>query len=483
MMRGAGTLFILLACALSAGAQDVVRLRNGRHVAGTIAIKPGDAEGFEIQRWDTGATLYVRWSQIPEAEKNRLLNKTIEAAPAGDFLDGIRVLTATREVVGILVKEEATQLLIKTKDSKSPVAVPKNDNLYRRDDNIRIRESDAYSAEEMVDNREKKVNLRDATALLDLARFAAGLKQNERARDFYLKAAAADPGRKDEIQALVEANDILIKEGKAAALLAKIRELAEDTDYAKALEEARKLLGDYADTEVARQNKDLEGALQKEAKDFEVRRAEVLAKRVPELYKSKRSSLISQYAGSRYKLNQARQAVQKADDEIMKDLAKKMKSTVDEIAQAWSKREQKPRTVAFGTGSWIVKGGQDGGMDTDAKFTPKPRNSGSGVYDDYGNLVGGGRSRQQEAKPVDLGKKLQTSEEWWSTASSSERRNFLEAEYAMTSGQAKKVKEETRKCGACGGEGTLKVNRMGVSADAKCPRCHGAKDDVIVQYW
>ena len=107
--------------------------------------------------------------------------------------------------------------------------------------------------------------------------------------------------------------------------------------------------------------------------------------------------------------------------------------------------------------------------------------------DQFGNRGkqggGGNRQPQQPAKPIDLGKKLETSAEWWNSASQSDRKNFVETEYARTSPAIKKVEEKTKKCSQCQGEGTLKATRgPGVPCEVKCPRCHGSKEDEIIIY-
>jgi tetratricopeptide (TPR) repeat protein len=478
-MRHWAALIALMAGAAPAAAQDVVRLRSGKVLSGTVRLDEGDKEGFRLVLWDTGGTIYVRWSQLPEAEKNRLLGRSApdSGAPQLELLDGIRVLTPTREEVGLLVREDAQQILIKTRHGRAPVPVPTS-ALLKPYEKIKIRESDAYSPEEMVERRLARAGDKDAAALLEIARFATGLRLYDRAREIYQKAASADPSRKDEIDTLLAANERLVKEDKAAALVRDVKELLEDTEYAKALELARRLPAEFGDTEVARQNKDLAALVEKEAKDFEQKKTELLAQKVPEAYKAKRSALLSEYSGSRYKLSQARALVAKIDEEVVKYLAAKFKSTPEEIQAAWGKREPKTRTASYGEGSWIVRGGQDGGLDTDAKFTPRDT-SGSG------NNEGGGNNRRRPTtppKPVDLGKKLPTSEEWWASASQGDRKSWLEAEYAKTSSAVRK-EIRTRKCGACNGEGVLKSHRMGVACEVKCARCHGAKEDEIVQYW
>jgi hypothetical protein len=82
---------------------------------------------------------------------------------------------------------------------------------------------------------------------------------------------------------------------------------------------------------------------------------------------------------------------------------------------------------------------------------------------------------------VPLGKKLETKDEWWATASTSDRRNFIEAEYAKNSSAVKK-EVKTKKCSVCNGEGIRKEVRQGVACECKCLRCHGSKEDDIIVY-
>jgi hypothetical protein len=232
---------------------------------------------------------------------------------------------------------------------------------------------------------------------------------------------------------------------------------------------------------VAKQNKDLVQALEKQAKDFEGKKAEYLAVNVPEAYKARRQSLFGSAASSKVvKINEATALAAKIDETVVADLAKKFKSTPEEIQTAWGKRELKQRTVSYGDGSWIVKGGQDGGLDTDAKTQPKqaqqPRNNGG-----FG-FAGGNRNQPQQGnKPRDLGRKLETRDEWWANASSSDRKAFVEAEYAKNSSAVKK-EIKTKKCSVCNGEGIRRETREGVPCDAKCGRCHGSKEDEIIIY-
>jgi tetratricopeptide (TPR) repeat protein len=463
--------------------QDTVRLRNGHVLTGVVQIDESNRDGFTVERWDTGGSVFVRWTQITEAEEHRLLHKDPLAKPSGVLVNGVRAMTTGRDVVGVLIKEDAILLQIKTKDSKSPVPVPKS-ALLRPHESLLIPEAEAFSAEEMVDNRATKADEKDYAAMMALGRFAAGLRLYERAKEFYQKAATADPSKKEETDGVLTANEQLIKEGKATAALAQVKELVDSTDFAKALETAKKLLAEFADTEVARHHKDLASEIQKKAKDYESRKTEYLAENVPQAYKDRRSFLVSQYASAKYKIAEALSLAVKIDEAVVAELARRMKATPEEIQAAWAKRELKARTVSYGDGSWIVKGGQSGGLDTDAKTQPNNKNTGNGGGFGFGGGTGGSRGRSnggQNPQPQPLGKKLETKDEWWTSASSSERRSFVEAEYAKNSAAVTK-EVKTKKCGVCNGEGTRKEVRSGVTVDAKCLRCHGAKEDDIVVY-
>jgi tetratricopeptide (TPR) repeat protein len=495
MKRALPAIVLVLVLAATAAAQDVVRLRNGRFVAGTLSIDEADKEGFKVQRWDTGSTVIVRWAQITDAERLRLLNKAPDMGSSVEMIDGVQAITQSREVIGILKGEDANQILIKSKESRTPIPVPKS-GLLRPLENRKIKLTDAFSSDELVDREADKAS--DYASLVKVGRMAAGFKLYERAKEFYQKALAADASKKDEIDPILAQNEVLIKEGKASTLLAEVKDAVENTEYAKATELAKKLLAENSETETAKQNKDLVAQIEREAKDFELKKAEILAQKVPEMYKAKRQALFSSYSGSKFKLiAEARSAVTKIDEEVQKDLAKMLKSTPEEIKTAWEKRDTtKTRTVTAGGGSWILLGGQDGGMDTDQKYTPpanqKNQNNPGGMGGGMGGIGGalggrgnqGGRNNpQQPAQPVELGKKLETSAQWWATSSQTDKKNFVETEYARTSSAVKKVEEKTKKCSQCQGEGTLKATRgPGVSCDVKCPRCHGAKDDAIVIY-
>jgi|GEM_PF-1821384 len=488
MRRALGALLAILALAApaAAGEQDTVKLKSGRVLTGLVLVDDSNREGFTVQRWDTGGSVFVRWTQITEVERARLSSRVADVKVLGVMLDGVRAMTAGRDVVGVLQKEDATTLHIKTKDAKAPVQVPKS-ALLRPHESIKVPESEAYSADEMVDLRLAKANDKDYASMKELGAFAASVKLYERAKEYYQKAASvADAKSKEEIDEILTRNEALIKEEKAAGLVAQAKELIKNIEFPKAIETAKKLLSEFPDTEVAKQNKGLAEEIQKKQKDYETNRTEYLAENVPAAYKDRRAGLLNQYASTKYKIAEVLQKVNKIDEEVVADLAKRNKATPEEINAAWGKRELKPKTVSYGDGTWIVKGGKDGGLDTDQRTQPnanpnKNQNNNNGGFNFNGGRNNNGGNKGQNTQPQTLGKKLETKDEWWATASTSDRRNFVEAEYAKNSSAVKK-EVKTKKCTVCKGEGMSKETRQGYPCDCVCSRCHGAKEEEIVIY-
>ncbi len=476
-VRVIATLLAVAFAGVAAQAQDLVRLKSGKYLCGTVTVDE-TRDGCTVSMWDTGGVVFVKWTQIPDSEKTRLLSKGAASAPAasiGDVLDGLRVITANREVVGVLITENDQTVSIKTASSAQPTVVPKGAILAR--ETMKIQETEAYSPEEMVAKRAAG-DLSPAKCF-EVGDFARALKLYAKAKEFYLKAAEADATRKDEATKLCAQVDLLIREADAEKALAAIRKLQEETKYVEAIEAANKFFGDFADTELAKANKDLVKILDKERKEFEANRDKILATRVPELWRSVRSTLWSKYADRKFKFGEARGAVDRLDEEITAELVKKINCTRDEAEKFWKGREQKPMTVAMGSGTWCYKGGQDGGMDYTGTGMEGSKDD---PVDDFVKRFGGNKKGGDKKQP-ELGKKLQTSEEWWSGASTSDRLRWIQCYYALNSAYVTKVKEEERDCQHCKGVGTLKAVRGTKVVDVVCPRCHTVKKDLSVTFW
>lgn len=477
----------ILLLSSSAFAQDVVKLRNGKHLSGTAQIDESDPNGFKLVRWDTGGALYILWSQVSPFEKARLLHKPSDAGLGGEVMDGVRIVTPNREVIGLLVGSGGTPIAapatkegleatvrVKTRDSASAVVIPRTAiDLY---ETMKIRESEAYGPPEMVDRRLKTVDSKDAARLMETAQFARALKLFDRAKEIYLMVVAADASRKEEVDALVAQIDGLMKEQAAETKLAEIKKLAEGGKFDEALEAAEKFVTEFGETAIGKKNADLVAQLTRDRDQYAKNRSDYLAKYVPDAWKSVRSNLLSEYAKSKYKFAEARDLTGKLDTVLKDTLCKKFSCPPEDLEAAWARREPKKSAVGMGAGSWIYKGGQDGGMDYEGDDGGKSDDP----MDDFERRFGG--KKKGEDKKDSTGQPLDTSDKWWSSVSQAQRQDWLETYYALTSDLVKKEKEEEKKCGRCSGKGTLKATRSAKSVDVLCPRCHKVGVDVVVTY-
>ena len=165
-------LLILVLCADSLSAQEVVRLKSGRTISGRIEPEQDRSEGFRIRLWETRGVVFVSWTQVPPAEKNRLLHREskVDSQTLGNLLDGVRILTKTREIIGLLAGEDAQSVKVKTADRRSPSTIPRVAILERTA--AKVRESDVWSALERVQRRAEDVDEGDAGAWMEVAIFA-----------------------------------------------------------------------------------------------------------------------------------------------------------------------------------------------------------------------------------------------------------------------------------------------------------------------
>jgi len=199
--------------------------------------------------------------------------------------------------------------------------------------------------------------------------------------------------------------------------------------------------------------------------------------KVSEALRERAAALVLKAAGPKTSVEDALAQAAKLDDAIVDEVSKKLSVTPDQVREAWTKRERKPKKVSYGDGSWVVMGGQDGGLDSSVKGTPAPAET----LLPPGPSILSKRKPPPPAEPVPLGKPLKTKAEWWTSSSSAERSAFVEAEFARKSALVEK-KEEAKKCPTCSGKGTVNVNRGGIGLSAVCSRCHGSKEDLVVVY-
>jgi len=199
--------------------------------------------------------------------------------------------------------------------------------------------------------------------------------------------------------------------------------------------------------------------------------------KVTDLVRARIAALVTKATGSKVKFEDAVAMAAKGEETVLAEAAEKLELPVDQVRDAWSKRERKVRKLTYGDGSWIVLGGQDGGLDSTVMGRPAE----SGELIPSGPSILTRRKAPPPAEPVPMGKPLKTRVEWWASATSSERSAFVEGELVRKSALFSK-QEDAKKCATCNAKGAVNVNRGGLGLTVICSRCHGAKDDVLLVF-
>ncbi len=457
-----------------AAAQDVVHLKNGKVLSGLIVFDGDSKAGFTLRRWDTGGDVFVRWTQVPDAEAYRIRTRvttTEGTTESEDIIDATRIVTNTdRELLGVILSEKDGIIQIKTRDGVVPTAKAAE----KLREQLKVKESEVYTPEERVDRKAKGIADTDFEKLQKIGEFAAGIKVFAKARDLYLRAEKAAPAdRKAALKGLASAMDVAIVEENAEKALAAARKLATELEFDKAVAEAQKFLAEFAETSVAKANANLVTEIENRRKEYQANRDTFLKRDIPEQWARVRQTLIQKYSTGKIKLQEAREAIGKVDEEIIAEVGKKLKATTEEVTRHWAGRPEKKniKTVSMKDGTWIHRGGQDGGMDYSG--------DGSDDLDEFKKRFGDG---QDPKKKPQLGSKLETAVEWWANASNTNRREWLECLYADTSSNVQKEVIETN-CRPCKGEGKRQARRGGKDIEYTCHECHGVKKVLTIKYW
>jgi tetratricopeptide (TPR) repeat protein len=471
--RSLTSLAFVVVLATAASAQDIVHLRSGKVLSGTILFE-GDAKtGFTLRRWDTGGEVFIKWSQVPDSEayriRTRSANPDSEAANE-ELIDAVRIVTPERELIGIVMSEKGGVTQIKTIDGLQ--STPKSAEQHR--ENTKVKESEVFTPDERVDRLAKKSGELDFPKTIALANFSASIKLFARARDYYRQAEKIAPADKDrdEAKGLASSMELRIVEDNAEKALAAVRELASKYNFDKAIQDAQKFLADFTETSVAKANAGLVAEIEGRRAEYQRDRDKILARDIPDHWIRTRDSLLSKLAGGKSTIQQAREGLMKLDEEIVAEVAKKLTAAPEEVTKHWQQRtEKRIRTVSMKDGSWIHRGGQDGGLD----YTPDVNDE----VDEFNKRFGD----QQGKKKPNLGQKLETQQEWWLSAQSKVRKDWLECLYADTSANAKKESVDEKPCARCRGLGKIAASRGGKAIEYTCHECHGCKVVLTIKYW
>jgi hypothetical protein len=489
---------IRLGCVLLVGglvvlpvAAETLRLRTGRVLHGEV--QNADADGFHFKRFDNGGTLFLPWSAVASGDVARLRGALFpDVAAERPTVKCVRLITDQQSVYeGLVVDETPEKLTLKLGARKIPIPVK---SIKHRVE-IELDADQVYTPDELYELKAAETDATTVEGNQLLADYALARGLAAKARAHYEKIKEIDPARKEAIDRLLEDFDKRMKEAEAKKLRADILALAKDGKFEQVKEMMAKLKDGFAETEATRDLDELAKKLQAEEELWKTKRDELLKKEIIPAWYETMDRLIRRKVNERNVTIEAARAYVESnlDAEIKATLASKYSIKDADVDRYWSDRLiPQPRSASYGSGTWIIAGGQSGPIQLKAANAQR-QGQGQGGRAGGGNnagrstlerLLGGGRTPARQQQPQAQAQpqvyKLDTPEEWWQGVSSVMRVDWLKAAFAEKA--LKVVQRKEKACPQCGGQGTFRRASADGTEDLPCKRCHGTKNEVTVLY-
>lgn len=244
---------VLLVAALSllavhTVAAEQIRLSDGRFLQGDVEEVKED--GFTFRLTETGGRIFLRWSQVEDGLKKRLLNERDpdEGLNLEVLVDGARLELINGEVLeGEITPTSRGYTVVNLKFPKGK-SISKEDVLedgYVPD--IRIDASAVMEEEKVLEVAESQRTLEEAREYYELARIADRLGLYEAARDYVVLAQAAGPDTAlaQKLDDYGQRLEELIRQKEVLTAVAAARKLAAKHMYKTALDTMTQAKTDY----------------------------------------------------------------------------------------------------------------------------------------------------------------------------------------------------------------------------------------------
>lgn len=465
------------------GADEIVRLRDGRLLVGSITEH--DLDGLLLVTARTGGRLRMAWSDLfpGEAERLRGLFGYVQVSAMPQTTAQRILLKNGREVIGRIVRRDARGIEVRTLESSllvpaEMIAAPPED--------VTVDAASVLTPEQFFQERVSGVGDVDAYANFNFAQELTQVFALDRAHERLqlaraLASAAGDAPLLARIDGALKQLEITVANRAEAQALEQIRRAM----YRERFEEAEALLAAFPETFP-------QPKLRKEYLDLKTK------------FGAQRDEAITRYLARNWYDRVVAEVKRRALDReaSMDELLTWVESElgiavrarlVEELAQMsdelqpesldplWSKRHDMnpPRhRASYGEGTWIL--GEErarAGLDaTEEEEAADGRSEAQKEMEErvqryLQNLESQRRAKESAAEGE------ATSDDWWIQASVTERFQFLLAYYAEFSGDFEPTTFEFTRCSTCAGTGvleTIEISAQGAqNRRTRCPTCHG----------
>ena len=458
-------------------AEDLV-LVDGRYLH--VSILEANDRGLRVKLLDGGGTVFVPWSLIHEADRNRIMiarglkedeSSRIPSEP------GVRILLKTGdEVVGRIDAQNDKELTVTVAGTKQ--VIPRANIVKDGIEQTQVPVTAIWKSAEYFAKREAEAAATDddVAAHMDLARLADALGLYEQAVGHLLKVRAADAEfQKDWIANTLERLEALAKNKVLRDELDRARQQAMLNQFdkaASALDEIEKLpdvpAGIRAEITTYRES-------------FAKKRYEYFRRIVANEYDLVLKNKIRALSrDEKLTIDEARRKLRsEIHKEVVADLAARHKlDPKNEVEKMWEDRRwHATRFAMYGSGSFVILGVAKQAQQLQAEM----QRAMAQAYAQQARQQG--RNGQQAAPPQDRLPKPPTKEEWWTRSQSSEREQWMMAFWAENAKKVEVTGEKWEDCERCGAKGYIQFSgSQGDVLRAVCPRCQGHMRDRGVSY-
>lgn len=469
----------------------MLKLRNGSIHWG--AIEEHSSNGLRFHLLETGGTADIRWQFLDPTQDLELRTQFgyVDTTGEEEMISADKlVLLSGEEVIGKIVGRTDKEILLKMRGTVLPVPVTQ---VRSSSSGMQVPALDVYTKDELYNLEVTQVDLTDAGAQWELARFCERIFDFRRAQEHYLKVQELDPEFKDgALESVLERVSVKAERQDQVDYLGMIDHLKRRNRYADALAELTAFDGLFPNSPLANDRHKLEDRIVKARAEHAAdivrlswfRRMERLAAK---------AAREQTYEGALAYLDEGLGRDLLA--EVTADVAKIWPEVSNEvIAQLWLDRKRgRWRPASYGLGTWLL--GEDGalaGLDAQKDATPAKSDTDAqreALDERLNRFLKNQESQRRARKTADQADDVEV---YWALLPHSARTNWLVAYYVENSGQFDlRPKPELHNCRECGGVGVREIIYTGAArSDSKgggaqkqvCETCHGIGKTRRVRY-
>ncbi len=459
-------------------AEDLV-LVDGRYLH--VSILEANDRGLRVKLLDGGGTVFIPWSLIREADRNRIMigrGLKEDESSRIPMEAGVKISLRTGdEVTGRIESQNDKEVTVLVGGSKQ--VIPRTNIAKDGIEQLQVPVTSIYKPSEYLAKREAEAAAADddVAAHMDLARLADALGLYESAVSHLMKVKTADA----EFQKDWVANTM-----ERLEALAKNKVLRDELDRARQQSMLNQFDKAFAALDAIDKLSDIPAGIKSEVttyrETFAKRRYEYFRKIVASEYDLVLKNKIRVLSrDEKLTLDEARRKLRsEIHKEVVADLAERHKlDPKGEVEKMWEDRRwHATRFSMYGSGSFIVLGVAKQAQQLQAEM----QRAMAQAYAQQARQQQG-RNGQAAGNPQDRLPKPPTKEEWWKRSQSSDREQWMLAFWVENSKKVEVTGERWEDCERCGAKGYVQfAGSQGDVLRAVCPRCQGHTRDRGVSY-